>query len=192
MALLVLIGWAIPGSGGCQTFSHVVKWFEVEWRRSVEIIGAFASDSYERVLESTSKADSYSEAQVMRATCWVVALLILSSTMSLLTLMFLFRLLAAPCLFFQEGLRMSSTQLSRDRLLQRVAPEFELDEVAIQKIRAHDEGGPSVCVICLESFEALDRVRRIPCSHLYHASCFLTWFRISMRCPLCNKNARVS
>lgn len=46
------------------------------------------------------------------------------------------------------------------------------------------------CCVCLESFKADERLRRLPCSHYFHKNCVDKWFAVgrfkTRRCPLCN------
>ena len=44
------------------------------------------------------------------------------------------------------------------------------------------------CTICLEELELGSRVRRLPCSHLYHISCIDQWLRRNAQCPNCRTN----
>ncbi|KAF0911626.1 hypothetical protein E2562_011243 [Oryza meyeriana var. granulata] len=41
------------------------------------------------------------------------------------------------------------------------------------------------CAVCLEDFEAGERLKRLPCSHCFHGSCILDWLRVRHLCPLC-------
>lgn len=41
------------------------------------------------------------------------------------------------------------------------------------------------CVICLNDFEAADRVRRLPCDHVFHVACVDEWLGRDAHCPLC-------
>ncbi|ODA82595.1 hypothetical protein RJ55_01102 [Drechmeria coniospora] len=43
-----------------------------------------------------------------------------------------------------------------------------------------------VCVICIETLQDQDLVRRLPCDHIFHAECLLRWFtKRHDSCPLC-------
>ena len=44
----------------------------------------------------------------------------------------------------------------------------------------------SLCVICRDDKEAGDRLRKLPCGHMWHARCVDAWLLIDARCPLCS------
>ncbi|KYM75329.1 E3 ubiquitin-protein ligase arkadia-C [Atta colombica] len=41
------------------------------------------------------------------------------------------------------------------------------------------------CTICLSEFEDCERVRRLPCMHLFHIDCVDRWLCTNKRCPIC-------
>ncbi|CAN6372589.1 unnamed protein product [Urochloa humidicola] len=41
------------------------------------------------------------------------------------------------------------------------------------------------CAVCLESYEAGDAVRTMPCGHGFHDHCIFGWLAVSRLCPLC-------
>lgn len=43
----------------------------------------------------------------------------------------------------------------------------------------------SVCVICLDTISIAQRVRALPCSHVYHSTCIRLWLRRKNSCPCC-------
>ena len=59
------------------------------------------------------------------------------------------------------------------------------------------ESDPDMCTICLESFDAGDQMRRLPCMHHFHTFCIDEWiYQQSIagprhthgcRCPNCNQ-----
>ncbi|KAH7130862.1 hypothetical protein EDB81DRAFT_631882, partial [Dactylonectria macrodidyma] len=42
------------------------------------------------------------------------------------------------------------------------------------------------CVICLETLQDSDKVRHLPCGHIFHSNCITMWF-LNRRdtCPVC-------
>ncbi|CAE7432170.1 SIS3 [Symbiodinium sp. CCMP2456] len=57
------------------------------------------------------------------------------------------------------------------RILQSLVP-FELEAFSEE-----------ACAICYESMQG-ELVRRLPCMHVFHASCIARWLRVRMCCPL--------
>lgn len=56
-----------------------------------------------------------------------------------------------------------------------------IDKLEKVKIKLDDQ-----CSICLEEFESgLEKVSRMPCSHVYHAHCIVKWLEYNHLCPLC-------
>mmetsp|Transcript_76705 Transcript_76705/g.220166 ORF Transcript_76705/g.220166 Transcript_76705/m.220166 type:complete len:735 (+) Transcript_76705:650-2854(+) len=50
-----------------------------------------------------------------------------------------------------------------------------------------DEEGDT-CAICLTEFKEGDRVKSVPCGHMYHPECIDTWLRNAPKCPLCQQH----
>mmetsp|Transcript_85322 Transcript_85322/g.236426 ORF Transcript_85322/g.236426 Transcript_85322/m.236426 type:complete len:400 (-) Transcript_85322:180-1379(-) len=44
------------------------------------------------------------------------------------------------------------------------------------------------CMICLGDFVLADECRRLPCRHVFHASCIDEWLRRCTDCPICKDN----
>ena len=40
------------------------------------------------------------------------------------------------------------------------------------------------CVICLEEFEVDEKIRRLQCTHVFHANCIDEHFKTSKKCPI--------
>mmetsp|Transcript_73971 Transcript_73971/g.176050 ORF Transcript_73971/g.176050 Transcript_73971/m.176050 type:complete len:293 (-) Transcript_73971:105-983(-) len=47
------------------------------------------------------------------------------------------------------------------------------------------DGEFSKCMVCLESFQAKDELRILPCLHRYHKGCVDEWLSRSAECPVC-------
>ncbi|TXG50448.1 hypothetical protein EZV62_022972 [Acer yangbiense] len=54
---------------------------------------------------------------------------------------------------------------------------------ALEKTRVEDCS--KQCVICLEEISVGSEATRMPCSHVYHQDCIVTWLKQSNLCPLC-------
>eukprot|EP00611_Tribonema_gayanum_P021750 TRINITY_DN4243_c0_g1_i1.p1 TRINITY_DN4243_c0_g1~~TRINITY_DN4243_c0_g1_i1.p1 ORF type:complete len:580 (+),score=90.01 TRINITY_DN4243_c0_g1_i1:127-1740(+) len=59
---------------------------------------------------------------------------------------------------------------------------------ALQPKQLHSSCDDS-CAICLEPYIAQDRLRMLPCSHLFHVNCIDSWLRSSSppACPMCKQ-----
>jgi hypothetical protein len=44
------------------------------------------------------------------------------------------------------------------------------------------------CMVCLADFADGDEVRKLPCSHVFHAHCIDEWLRRQTDCPICKLN----
>jgi len=57
------------------------------------------------------------------------------------------------------------------------------DKNACLKLSCEED---NTCSICLSEYENDDEIARLPCSHLFHKDCVMSWTRNHVRCPLCN------
>ena len=44
------------------------------------------------------------------------------------------------------------------------------------------------CVVCLDALRPADRVRMLPCVHVFHECCADRWLRRARTCPLCKQD----
>lgn len=51
-----------------------------------------------------------------------------------------------------------------------------------------DHNGQTTCMVCLNSFEASNEVRQLPCGHVFHVQCIDQWLRRCTDCPICKTN----
>ncbi|XP_062192408.1 uncharacterized protein LOC133895900 [Phragmites australis] len=52
-------------------------------------------------------------------------------------------------------------------------------------VGAGEEGEGEECAVCRDGVAAGQRVKRLPCSHLYHEECIVPWLQVRNSCPLC-------
>jgi hypothetical protein len=74
-----------------------------------------------------------------------------------------------------------------DELLTKL-PTCQCDQALLNSLAEQH----TTCAICHEDFAEGEVLRRLPCQHLYHASCVGHWLRIKAACPLCNAKVRPS
>ena len=60
--------------------------------------------------------------------------------------------------------------------------------------RARSEQWCDDCAVCLTDFSSDEKIRELPCAHIYHEECVYSWFLKSKRpvCPLCRFNLQHS
>lgn len=49
-------------------------------------------------------------------------------------------------------------------------------------------GEEEKCPVCLSEFEKDERVRCLPCTHLFHVDCIDRWLSVNKKCPVCRLN----
>lgn len=41
------------------------------------------------------------------------------------------------------------------------------------------------CIICLSAYQINDEITALPCTHIFHNSCIVSWLKQNQTCPLC-------
>ncbi|PON68223.1 43kDa postsynaptic protein [Parasponia andersonii] len=81
------------------------------------------------------------------------------------------------------------------QLIQQISVEEEDDlprptpasKSAVEELPAiaASEELSNVCVVCIEEFVKGEELRELPCKHIYHKDCILTWLKQRNTCPEC-------
>lgn len=78
----------------------------------------------------------------------------------------------------------------RNRVARERLPHRELHNLPIVKYDP-DTCRYETCSICLEDYELGERLRVLPCMHMYHTKCIDPWLTRGKRnCPLCKRKIR--
>jgi len=56
----------------------------------------------------------------------------------------------------------------------------------IAKLEKLSASATEPCVICREPLQTREKIRRLPCMHIFHQACIERWFRVKATCPLDN------
>ena len=72
-------------------------------------------------------------------------------------------------------------------LVDEVLPAMAFDDAKGFLLDGSDSsaGGGHECSICLVEIAPKDKVRLLPCVHVYHQGCIDHWFRKATACPSC-------
>merc|ERR1719213_874866 len=91
---------------------------------------------------------------------------------------------AARPFWHQISGRNNQRAAAQARQAPRGLPQAILDQVPTWRSRGAADGQ---CLVCLSDFEPGERVRWLPCFHIYHQACVDAWLQRSTLCPLCKR-----
>ena len=58
----------------------------------------------------------------------------------------------------------------------------------VEQPASQNEEARNVCPICLENFKEKERIRTLPCFHIYHVRCIDRWLKSNSKCPICKNS----
>ncbi|PSR89638.1 E3 ubiquitin-protein like [Actinidia chinensis var. chinensis] len=96
------------------------------------------------------------------------------------------RVIPGIMVFVWVGMRVSDDEA--DSVALAIAESFgvAMFEPVLEKVVVRDGlGSVDGCAICLDEFHVGSEVIRMPCSHVYHDDCIVSWLKTSNSCPLC-------
>jgi hypothetical protein len=61
----------------------------------------------------------------------------------------------------------------------------QFDKLPIKKYRKEKFKGNYQCIICMEEFIEKEKVKLLPCGHIFHINCIKQWLIKEKNCPFC-------
>ena len=83
------------------------------------------------------------------------------------------------------------------------SPDFEFEDLGLANLMTREEidaipsysykvsGEVENCIVCQSPLERNNSVKKMPCGHVFHATCINTWLMRSSNCPLCRSKCNV-
>ena len=65
--------------------------------------------------------------------------------------------------------------------------QIEDGDVVDVVVSNEEEDGDGKCAICLNDIKMSEKRGALPCNHIFHIKCIMTWSKIDRSCPLCKK-----
>eukprot|EP01062_Namystynia_karyoxenos_P025250 TRINITY_DN19908_c0_g1_i1.p1 TRINITY_DN19908_c0_g1~~TRINITY_DN19908_c0_g1_i1.p1 ORF type:complete len:295 (+),score=88.79 TRINITY_DN19908_c0_g1_i1:69-887(+) len=76
-------------------------------------------------------------------------------------------------------------QLEAQSSAQPAAARHAKDDLLLITIPHDAKEGEYTCCVCQEDFEARTKAKKMPCGHLFHDDCLLSWLAKGHTCPIC-------
>lgn len=63
-----------------------------------------------------------------------------------------------------------------------------IDALPIVEVTEPQVNSKLQCSVCWEDFSLKEKVRQLPCQHVYHEPCIRPWLELHGTCPICRQN----
>lgn len=83
-----------------------------------------------------------------------------------------------------HGLGSTTRTFVGSERIQSPAIDIEIDR-RVRRLKTENVGKSSRCTICLDGFMSDIHVKCMPCLHLFHEDCIVTWLKQCNSCPVC-------
>ena len=72
------------------------------------------------------------------------------------------------------------------------APKDQIDALPTIVIVQEQVDKNVQCHVCMEDFILDEKVRSLPCKHIYHGDCIIPWLELHGTCPICRKTIDIA
>lgn len=62
-----------------------------------------------------------------------------------------------------------------------------IDALPVVEVSQQQIDSKLQCSVCWEDFKLQEKVRQLPCEHVYHEPCIRPWLGLHGTCPICRK-----
>ncbi|KAJ3043165.1 hypothetical protein HDV00_005781 [Rhizophlyctis rosea] len=59
--------------------------------------------------------------------------------------------------------------------------------VGVATVATAADLGSDTCVVCMESWKAKEKAKKLPCGHAFHVDCIKVWLDEHSQCPMCRQ-----
>lgn len=66
--------------------------------------------------------------------------------------------------------------------------KFNENFLSIEEIRVKKNMCEKMCSICIDNLKVNQKVKLLPCNHIFHKNCLFKWAKKSSTCPECRQN----
>lgn len=68
----------------------------------------------------------------------------------------------------------------------------EIDRIPFVRVSEEDVAKNIQCSVCMDELKIEEKVRKLPCAHLFHTDCIVPWLQMHATCPICRKTISLS